>query len=506
MIAFLDGSAKEKIMDETAETLPVRIPPQNIEAEQALLGAILTNNHALEKVSEFLRPFHFASPVHAKIYDAITTLFARGHSADPVTLRGYLATDGVLDEVGGPKYLMDLAGAAVTIINAEDYARLIFDRYLRRQLIALGNDIVNDAYAISLHEDASLQMDIAEKKLYELATEGQLEGGPKPFVEPLTEVIRQTAEAKKNPDGIAGATTGFRDLDTVMGGLHKSDLIILAGRPAMGKTAFATCLAFNTARHFLEEAEAGKERKGVAFFSLEMSASQLAARILSTETQTSSHALRNGKITAEEFRRIVGFASDLEKVPLYVDDSPGLTVGAIHNRARRLKRDKTKGLGLIVIDYLQLIDDSDSRHQENRVQSLSEITRRLKIMAKELDIPVVVLSQLSRQVESREDKRPLLSDLRESGSIEQDADIVMFIFREIYYLDKEQPIPRQGETDEKFNARVIKWEDHKVAVQKKAELIIAKQRHGPTATVPLFFEAEFTRFGNWAETGDFENG
>lgn len=488
---------------EDSEVTAVRIPPQNIEAEQALLGAILSNNHALEKVSEFLRPFHFASPVHAKIFEAIMTLHTRGHSADPVTLRGYLATDGILDEVGGVKYLMDLVGASVTIINAEDYARLIFDRYLRRQLIALGNDIVNDAYAISLNDDAGIQLEKAEKKLFALGTEGQLEGGPKPFVEPLTEVIQQVAEAKKNPDGIAGVTTGFRDLDTVMGGLHRSDLIILAGRPAMGKTAFATCLAFNSARHFLEEAEAGKDRKGVAFFSLEMSASQLAARILSTETQTSSHNLRNGKITTDEFRRIVGFASELEKVPLYVDDSPGLTVSAIHNRARRLKSDKTKGLGLIVIDYLQLIDDSDSRHQENRVQSLSEITRRLKIMAKELDVPVLVLSQLSRQVEQREDKRPLLSDLRESGSIEQDADIVMFIFREIYYLEKEQPIPRQGETDEKFNARVLKWEDHKLAVQKKAELIIAKQRHGPTATVPLFFESEFTRFGNWAETGDF---
>lgn len=489
-------------MDDSDVTA-VRVPPQNIEAEQALLGAILSNNHALEKVSEFLSPFHFASPVHAKIYEAVMVLHSRGHLADPVTLRGYLSSEGILDEVGGIKYLMDLAGAAVTIINAEDYARLIFDRYLRRQLIALGNDIVNDAYAVSLDEDASKQMEIAEKKLYELGTEGQLEGGPKPFVEPLTEVIQQVAEAKKNPDGIAGVTTGFRDLDTVMGGLHRSDLIILAGRPAMGKTAFATCLAFNSARHFLEEAEAGKEKKGVAFFSLEMSASQLAARILSTETQTSSHNLRNGKITTDEFRRIVGFASELEKVPLYVDDSPGLTVGAIHNRARRLKRDKTKGLGMIVIDYLQLIDDSDSRHQENRVQSLSEITRRLKIMAKELDVPVVVLSQLSRQVEQREDKRPLLSDLRESGSIEQDADIVMFIFREIYYLEKEQPIPRQGETDEKFNARVLKWEDHKLAVQKKAELIIAKQRHGPTANIPLFFESEFTRFGNWAEPTDF---
>ena len=476
------------------DEIPARLPPRNIEAEQALLGAILANNHALEKVSEFLKPIHFASPVHAAIYKAILSLHSRGHSADPVTLKGYLANDNILDEVGGIKYLMELAATAVNIINAEDYGKLIFDRYLRRQLISIGTDIVNDAYAVSLDSDASLQMSQAEHKLYELGTEGQIEGGPKPFYEALGEVTIEVAEARKNPDGLSGVPTGFRDLDKKMSGLHKSDLLILAGRPGMGKTAFATCLAFNTARSFMEDV---KERRGVAFFSLEMSSSQLAGRILSMETQISSEKLRSGKISDDEFRRILTFASDLEKVPLYVDDTPGLNVAQIHNRCRRLKRDATKGLGLVVIDYLQLIDMSNSAYKGDMVRGLTETTRLLKIMAKDLNVPVLVLSQLNRAVEQREDKKPLLSDLRDSGSIEQDADIVMFVFREHYYLKNNEPIRRANETDEKFNERFRKWEKDVVDLEKKAELIIAKQRHGSLGSIDLSFEGQFTRFGDW---------
>lgn len=476
------------------EEIPARLPPRNIEAEQALLGAILANNHALEKVSEFLKPFHFASPVHAAIYQAIYTLHSRGHTADPVTLKGYLANDGLLDEVGGVKYLMDLAATAVTIINVEDYGKLIFDRYLRRQLINIGSDIVNDAYAVNLDSDATLQMSQAEKKLYELGTEGQVDGGPKPFHDTLGEVMQEVAEARQNPDGLSGVSTGFRDLDKKMSGLHKSDLIILAGRPGMGKTAFATCLAFNTARSFMNDV---KERRGVAFFSLEMSSSQLAGRILSMETQISSEKLRSGKITDDEFRRIVTFAADLEKVPLYVDDTPGLTVAAIHNRCRRLKRDQSKGLGLVVIDYLQLIDMSNSAYKGDMVRGLTETTRLLKIMAKDLNVPVLVLSQLNRAVEQRDDKRPLLSDLRDSGSIEQDADIVMFVFREHYYLKSNMPVQKQNEADDKFNERMRKWEKSLVDLEKKAELIIAKQRHGSLGTIELSFEGQFTRFGDW---------
>lgn len=490
---------------EVNEASLVRLPPQNIEAEQALLGAILTNNHALEKLSEFLKPFHFASPIHASIYQAILSLHSRGHSADPVTLKSYLANDGALDEVGGVKYLMDLAGAAVTIINAEDYAKLIFDRYLRRQLIALGTDVVNNAYNISIENEAETQMAQAEKMLYELGTEGQIDGGPKAFVDTLTEVIQEAAEAKKNPDGLAGVPTGFKDLDKKMGGLHKSDLIILAGRPGMGKTAFATCLAFNTAKSFLNDVNDGKERKGVAFFSLEMSASQLAGRILAMETQIASDKLRNGKIGADEFRRVVGFAAELEKVPFYIDDTPGLTVAAIHNRCRRLKRDGSKGLGLVVIDYLQLIDGSDSRFRGDMVRQLTEMTRMLKIMAKDLNVPVVVLSQLNRSVESRDNKHPMLSDLRDSGSIEQDADIVMFVYRHHYYIKNEEPARRQNETDETFSKRIKQWEKDVIDSDGKAELIIAKQRHGSLGTINLTFEGQYTRFGdgNMQEEHDY---
>ena len=471
--------------------IPARIPPQNVEAEQALLGAILANNNALEKVSEFLKPVHFASPVHAAIYQAIVTLHSRGHIADPVTLKGYLANDGLLDEVGGVKYLMDLAATAMTIINVEDYGKLIFDRYLRRQLIDIGTDVVNDAYAVSLDKDAMAQMTEAESKIYKLSTEGQVGGGPQQFHAALDEVMQEIAEARKNPDGLSGVPTGFRDLDRKMSGLHNSDLIILAGRPGMGKTAFATCLAFNTARSFMNDV---KERRGVAFFSLEMSSSQLAGRILSMETQISSEKLRSGKINDDEWRRIATFAGDLEKVPLYVDDTPGLNVTQIHNRCRRMK-----GLGLIVIDYLQLIDMSDSAYKGDMVRGLTETTRRLKIMAKDLNVPVLVLSQLNRAVEQRDDKKPLLSDLRDSGSIEQDADIVMFVFREHYYIKNSAPVQKQNETEDRYNERLRKWEKDLVDLEKKATLIIAKQRHGSLGDIDLSFEGQFTRFGDWIE-------
>ncbi len=487
---------------DTSQDFPQRIVPQNIDAEQALLGALLTNSLALERVSDFLRPLHFASPVHGNIYQAILTLQSRGVMADPVVLKGYLSQDEGLNQLGGIKYLMDIVSSSVTIINVVDYAKLIFDRYLRRQLIGIGTDIVNDAYDINLENEASSQMAQAEKKLYELGSEGQIEGGPQEFHEALIEVIQEVAEARKK-GGISGEPSGFRDLDNKMGGLHKSDLIIVAGRPGMGKTAFATCLAFNTARSFLEKEKNAQERKSVAFFSLEMSSSQLAGRILAMETQIASDQLRNGKITKEEFQRVVGFNENLEKIPLYIDDSPGLTVSAIHSRCRRLKRDASKGLGLIVIDYLQLIDMSTTSFKGDMVRALTETTRLLKIMAKDLNVPVIVLSQLNRSVEQREDKRPLLSDLRDSGSIEQDADVVMFVFREYYYLKKNQPTKKEFETDDKLMERIKKWEEDIVNLEKKAELIIAKQRHGATGFINLSFEGQFTRFGDWIDPSTF---
>ena len=321
-----------------------------------------------------------------------------------------------------------------------------------------------------------------------------MEGGPSPFSVGLKQAVESAEKAMRNPNGISGLPTGLIDMDKLMGGLHNSDLLILAGRPAMGKTALATCIAFNVARKMQEENKKSDTKQGVAFFSLEMSAEQLAGRILSTYTHIGGQAMRTGKLTGEQFDEIAGALSMLNSLPLYIDDTPGITVNTIKNRARRLKRDKEKGLGLIVIDYLQLI--SGGGRSENRVQELSEITRALKIMAKELNVPVLVLSQLSRLVEQRDNKRPQLSDLRESGSIEQDADIVMFVYREAYYLENEAPVQRPKETQEAFQKRILEWEQKKIDLAKCAEAIISKQRHGPTGTVHLFFDGQFTEFGN----------
>ncbi len=483
-------------MDIVTETN--RLPPQNIEAEQALLGAILSNNRALEKVSEFLLPIHFANPIHGKIYEACRTYIEQGRIADPVTLKAIFANDEALKDVGGADYLIKLAAASTTIINAGDYGRQILDRYIRRQLISLGNDIVNDAFAVSLNEEAIAQVEDAEKRLYDIANEGETRGGPQILNAALRESLISTENAMKNPTGVAGTTTGLVDLDKLLGGLHDSDLIILAGRPAMGKSALAITIAFNAAAKFEEEnKKPGAEKKSVAFFSLEMSAEQLATRILSAKAQVPGHLMRTGKLTNDQFDELAAGVSLLSRIPLYIDETPGITVTAIKNRARRMKRDKEKGLGLIVIDYLQLI--TSAGRSENRVQELSEMTRALKIMAKELNVPVIVLSQLSRLVEQRDNKRPMLSDLRESGSIEQDADIVMFVFREIYYLQNEEPKRHLNETPEKFALRMAEWEQKKIELANQAEAIIAKQRHGPVGTVKLYFSGEYGRFTDLAQ-------
>ncbi|MBQ7413373.1 MAG: replicative DNA helicase [Alphaproteobacteria bacterium] len=475
-----------------------RLPPQNIEAEQALLGAILSNNRALEKVTEFLLPQHFASPVHGKIYEACRTYIEQGRIADPITLKSVFANDEALKDVGGADYLMKLAAASTTIINAGDYGRQILDRYIRRRLIEVGTDMVNDAHAVSIDEEAISQVEKAEKELYEIANEGETTGGPKLLNIALRESLASTETAMKDPTGVAGTTTGLTDLDKLLGGLHDSDLIILAGRPAMGKSALATTIAFNAAKFFEEEnKKPNAEKKSVAFFSLEMSAEQLATRILSAKAQVSSHLMRTGKLTNDQFDELAAGVSILSKIPLYIDETPGITVTTIKNRARRMKRDKTKGLGLIVIDYLQLI--SAGGRSENRVQELSEMTRALKIMAKELNVPVIVLSQLSRLVEQRDNKKPMLSDLRESGSIEQDADIVMFVYREIYYLQNDEPKRHLNETPEKFALRVAEWENKKIEIANQAEAIIAKQRHGPVGSVKLFFAGEYGRFTDLAQ-------
>lgn len=484
----------------------IRTPPHNYEAEQALLGAVLSNNRALEKVAEFLRPEHFADPVHGRIFDACQSLAARNQIANPVTLKTYLGQDQGLIELGGDAYMAHLAASAVTIINAEDYGRLIFDLALRRDLIAIGEDMVNDAFETNLEIDAKDQIEMAEKKLFDLATAGQAEGGFKTFRTTLIGAVEQAEAAHKREGKLSGVTTGLRDLDKKLGGMHQSDLVILAGRPSMGKTALATNIAFNAANAYRTEIAPTGEKKVVdgavvAFFSLEMSAEQLATRILAERALISSHKIRQGELSNEEFERMVVAAQELHQLPLYIDDTPALSVSAVRTRCRRLHR--THGLGMIVIDYLQLLSGSPGKRSENRVQEVSEITRGLKALAKELNVPVMALSQLSRTVEQREDKRPQLSDLRESGSIEQDADVVMFVFREQYYLERAEPGRRPEESEEKFNQRYEDWHKRLGEVTNTAETIIAKQRHGPVGAVRLFFDGQYTKFGdldNWHGT------
>ena len=469
-----------------------RTPPHNIEAEKALLGAIFANNRAHEKVSEFLRPEHFSIAEHGRIYEAVTTLIERGQIADVVTLQRYFEQDELLAEIGGPAYLVDLATSVITVSNAGHYGQIVYDLHLKRELINLGEDLVNRAYSGDVEETATGQIEVAEQSLYDLATSGEYEGGFQDFKSSVLATIETAQAAHKREGNLAGVTTGLIDLDKMLGGLHPSDLIILAGRPSMGKTALATNIAYNAAYSYLQSG--GKEGAVVGFFSLEMAAEQLAARIISEQTNISSDRMRKGELSNDEFARLVVGSQQLYKTPFFIDDTPALTVSALRTRARRLKRQHN--LGLIVVDYLQLISGNPASRNDGRVNEVSEITRGLKTLAKELEVPVIALSQLSRQVEQREDKRPQLSDLRESGSIEQDADIVSFIFREEYYLDRAEPMQRPDEKDDHFIEKRDRWEQRLNSVRNIAEVLIAKQRHGPIGKVELQFTGEFTRYSN----------
>jgi len=480
-------------IDPPTPELAPRLPPANLEAEQALLGALLANNKAYERVSEFLAPEHFADPIHGRIFQAIARRIEAGQLADAVTLKAEFEHSGVLNEVGGTAYLAELLGAMVGIINAGDYGRTIHDAWIRRQLIDLGEVVVNRAFGEDEAIDGRAQIEAAEQALFDLATKGSTEGGFIAFDQALAHAIRGAERAFQRAGGVSGLATGLRDLDARLGGLHPSDLIILAGRPGMGKTALATKIAFGAAQALRAEAE-GAARAVVAIFSLEMSAEQLASRILAENARISSDRIRRGDIGQRDFDRFVQVSRELIGLPLEIDDTPAVTLSAMRTRCRRLKR--TRGLALVVVDYLQLMRPAAGTRPENRVLEISQITQGLKAIAKELAVPVLALSQLSRAVESREDKRPQLSDLRESGTIEQDADAVMFIYRDEYYLQQRAPKQIAHDSEEKYQDALEKWQRDMDRVYNKAELYIAKQRHGPTGKIDLFFEAEFTRFAD----------
>lgn len=470
-----------------------RSAPHNIEAEQSLLGAILVNNDAFYRVSDFLEPKHYFEPLHQTIFETAGSLIRMGKIATPVTLKTFLPAD---TDVGGMtigQYLARLAAEATTIINAQDYGRTIYDLALRRDLIGIGEDMVNVAYDAPVDFAPRAQIEDAERRLYELAESGRYDGGFQKFSQALAVAVDLAAKAFQRDGKLSGISTGLRDLDTKMGGLQPSDLIIVAGRPGMGKTSLATNIAYNVAQAYVPELQADGTMKAanggvIGFFSCEMSADQLATRIVAERTGIPSSFIRRGGISEGDFEKIREVSIELQSLPFYVDATGGLSIAQLMARARRLKRQK--GLDLIVIDYIQLLSGSGKR-SENRVQEITEITTSLKALAKELNVPIIALSQLSRQVESRDDKRPQLSDLRESGSIEQDADVVLFVYREEYYLAMKQPNPGTEEHH--------KWQQEMDRALGKAEVIIGKQRHGPTGTVPLQFDSMVTRFGDLAE-------
>ena len=488
-IAFKNPAAE-------AESTTYRILPHNMEAEQGLLGALLVDNRGMEKIGDFIRESHFFMPAHQRIFNAIQVMSDRGKTASPVTLKNYFEKDDDLKDVGGAEYLADLAASVVNVINIEDYGRTIYDLFLRRELITLGEDVVNESYEHTLESDANGTIERAESRLFSLAESGEVKGGFVTLRDSVITAIELAEKAYKTDGHVTGVTSGLIDVDKKLGGFQKSDLLILAGRPSMGKTALAVNWAFNAAKAFADSG--GKEGGRVAFFSLEMSSDQLATRILSEQSGISGDAIRKGNIKQDDFKAFVEASQKMSQVPLYIDDTPALSIGAVRTRCRRLKRQH--GLDMIVVDYLQLLRGSGSRQSsENRVLEISEITRGLKAIAKELEIPVIALSQLSRAVEQREDKRPQLSDLRESGSIEQDADAVMFVYREEYYLSRTEPEPG--------TEKHMKWQESMERAHNIGECIVAKQRHGPIGTVKMYFDPNVTRFsdldpGRFADFGE----
>ncbi|MEO9340536.1 replicative DNA helicase [Mesorhizobium sp. SB112] len=479
---------------EVAEKALYREAPNNIEAEQALLGAILVNNDAFYRVSDFLKASHFYEPLHRKIFEVSSELIRMGKMANPVTMKTFLPADEKVGDMTVSHYLVRLAAEAVNVINAADYGRAIYDLATRRALITVGEDMVNIAYDAPVDMAPSEQIEDAERRLFELAETGRYDGGFESFTDAVKTAVDMANAAYMRDGHLSGVATGLRDLDRRMGGLQPSDLIVLAGRPGMGKTSLVTNIAFNVAHAYepVQQADGSfKAANGgvIGFFSLEMSSEQLATRIISEQTEIPSSKIRRGEITETDFEKLVACSQEMQRIPLFIDQTGGISIAQLAARARRLKRQR--GLDVIIIDYIQLMQGSSARASQNRVQEITEITTGLKALGKELGVPIIALSQLSRQVESREDKRPQLSDLRESGSIEQDADVVIFVYREEYYLKNKEPKPGTEE--------YIKWETEMNEARGKAEVIIAKQRHGPTGSVSLSFQGEFTRFSDLAE-------
>ena len=451
--------------------------PNNIEAEQAVIGSILVSNEIFDDIDIIISSDNFYDPMHQKIYGAIESLIYKGLLANPITLKNYFENDE--DKINIPEYLVKITKFSTSNRQAIEYSKIVYDLYVKRQLIKLSEEIIDSAKLNDIDKNSQTIIENSERSLFDLAEKGSFSNTVVKFDQALKLTIDMATTAYKNDEGIVGVPTGLRDLDEKLGGLHKSDLLIIAGRPSMGKTALATNIAFNAAKKFQQD---GK-KTSVAFFSLEMSAEQLSTRILAEQSRIKSNDIRRGRISEDQFDKFIESSKDNSELPLYIDETPAISIAALSNRARRMKR--IYGLDLIVVDYIQLMTAVNSR-RDGRVQEISEITQGLKALAKELSVPVLALSQLSRAVEQRDNNKPLLADLRESGSIEQDADVVMFVYREAYYLQGKEPRPATVEHAE--------WQAKMNEVSHLAELIIQKQRHGPTGNVMLEFEAMFTKF------------
>ena len=454
--------------------------PSNLEAEQALIGSVLVNNDIIDEVSSFIKPTIFYDPAHVKIYEVIENLNNKGMIANPITLKNYFEKDNMLNEVGGTEYLVKLTRFSGSTKQAIDYAKIIHEMYLRRELVSISEKLSYDTLNANTQEqNAENIIESTEKSLFNLAERGSFSQSFIEFKKAIDKTIELATLAMQSDRGIVGVPTGLTDLDEKLGGLHKSDLIILAGRPSMGKTALATNIAYNAAQNILSR----QEKSSVAFFSLEMSSEQLSTRILSEQARIKSDSIRQGNVTEEEINRYIETSRNIYNIPLFIDETPAITIATLSNRARRIKR--LNGLSLIVVDYIQLMRSSSNKN-DGRVQEISEITQGLKAIAKELSVPVLALSQLSRAVEQRDDKQPQLADLRESGSIEQDADVVMFVYREAYYLERKQP--KLGSIEH------AEWQSKMNDVNGLADIILGKQRHGPTGTIKVEFEGIYTKF------------